>query len=269
MSNTLLLVDISYCCFYRYHALCNWFKLANPDSILDCHNIKENLVFMDKFHKKFIDMFQDLVKKYQPNEIILAMDGSKNWRKQIYQEYKATRKNSNSQIYDDQIFIYLKDVIIPEIVESFSAMRILEPTAEGDDVISVLKKHNRNKDMERKIVIITSDTDMCQLIDENTDVYDLKGKNLRTVLEKDNLSASQYLVQKCILGDKSDNIPSVFPKCGKKTVAKYLENMDLFNAQLNSSPDYIERYKHNQLLINLDNIPQEIQDKIVQLYQGC
>ena len=62
---------------------------------------------------------------------------------------------------------------------------------------------------------------MCQLIDENTDVYDLKSVNLRAVLEKDNLTASQYLVQKCILGDKSDNIPSVFPKCGKKTVAKF------------------------------------------------
>ena len=99
-----------------------------------------------------------------------------NWRKQIYKEYKATRKNSNSQIYDDQIFIYLRDVIIPEIVESFGAIKILEPTAEGDDVISVVTKHNRNKDSERKIVIITSDTDMCQLIDENTDVFDLKSK---------------------------------------------------------------------------------------------
>ena len=100
-------------------------------------------------------------------------------------------------------------------------------------------------------------------------IFDLKSKNLRTVLEKDNLTASQYLIQKCILGDKSDNIPSVFPRCGKKTVAKYLENMDIFNSQLNSSSDYAERYKHNQLLINFDNIPREIQDKIVKLYQGC
>ena len=68
-------------------------------------------------------MFRELVKKYQPNEIILAMDGSQNWRKQIYKEYKATRKNSNSQIYDDQIFIYLRDVIIPEIVESLEQLR--------------------------------------------------------------------------------------------------------------------------------------------------
>ena len=42
MNNTLLLIDISYCCFYRYHALCNWFKLANPDGVCDCHNIKES-----------------------------------------------------------------------------------------------------------------------------------------------------------------------------------------------------------------------------------
>ena len=82
------------------------------------------------------------------------------------------------------------------------------------------------------------------------------------------MTASQYLVQKCILGDKSDNIPSVFPNV-VKTVAKYLENMDLFNAQLNSSQDYIDRYKHNQLLINLDNIPQEIQDKIINSYLEC
>tara|TARA_B100001758_G_C18372498_1_gene592237 strand:+ start:75 stop:899 length:825 start_codon:yes stop_codon:yes gene_type:complete len=268
MNSPILLFDTSYCCFYRYHALCNWFKLAHPDSEFDCNNVKENTVFMEKFYKKFLDMVSDYIKKYNPEQIIMAMDGCKNWRKEIYTEYKANRKNSNAKISDVQIFIYLQDTIITDLCKLYNNLHcIKEDKAEGDDVIAVIKKHIRKNEPDKKIIIITSDTDLCQLIDENTTILDLKNKCLNnSVLEKNNITSDYYLAEKCLIGDTSDNIPKVFPRCGKKTIQKYLNDPDLLNNQLQISEEYRNQYNLNKLLIDLENIPDEIKNDILSKY---
>ena len=264
----ILLVDTSYCCFYRYHALCNWYKLAHPEENLDFQNIMENSVFLDKFHKKFMDMILELIKKYSSQNIIMAMDGQQNWRKPLFKEYKKNRKNSNSQIYDDQVFQYLLNTIIPELSKKYNISHLLEPTAEGDDIIAVIKKHLRTKYPDKPIIIISSDTDLCQLIDSYTTIYDLKNKNLNLNLSKENLTPIQYLKQKCIIGDKSDNIPSIFPKCGKKTSIKYLDQPELLEMKLKENLLYREQYELNQLLIDFDKIPETIQNLILQQYDS-
>jgi hypothetical protein len=60
------------------------------------------------------------------------------------------------------------------------------------------------------------------------------------------------------MGDISDNITSVFPKCGPKTALKYYENKELFQTKLNSSPDFQKRYQLNSTLVDFNNIPQEL-----------
>jgi 5'-3' exonuclease len=42
---------------------------------------------------------------------------------------------------------------------------------------------------------------------------------------------------KIVTGDKSDNIPSIFKKCGIKTALKYYNDKNLFEAQLEKSKD--------------------------------
>ena len=268
MNSPILLFDTSYCCFYRYHAICNWFKLAHKEIELNYDNISENEVFMSKFHKKFIDMILDIKKKYniEFDKIIMALDGCNNWRKTKYPDYKANRKNSNSRIYDDQIFKYLLNIIIPELKNDYNIISILEHTAEGDDVIAVIKKYIRKNYPNQEIIIITSDTDLCQLIDDNTKIIDLKNKNLNDGLEKSKLSPSRYLKQKCIIGDKSDNIPPIYPKCGKKTAEKYLNDQDCFEKKLQENNKFRDQYNLNKLLIDLDNIPDFIQESIINTY---
>ena len=166
---------------------------------------------------------------------------------------------------DDQVFIYLQDTILPDLSKKYDNLHyIKEDKAEGDDVISVIKKYIRQQNPEQDIIIITSDTDLCQLIDTKTLIYDLKNKCLKTnVLDKYNFSAEYYLAEKCLLGDTSDNIPKVFPKCGKKTVQKYLTDNIMLEKQLSLDEKYQEQYNLNKLLIDLDNIPQSIQEDIL------
>lgn len=264
----LLLIDTSYCCFYRYHATVNWFALANKEIQLDLENISENSIFMEKFKKKFIDMILDLKKTYNvPFEnIIMALDGMNNWRKSEYENYKKNRKTCSSRIYDDKIFKYMFNTILPLLQSEYKINSIIDPRAEGDDVIAVISKYVRTNQPQKEIIIISSDTDLCQLIDIYTDVFDLKKKNLRSILDKDNLTAERYLKRKCLTGDKSDNIPSAFPKCGNKTAEKYIDNDNLLNKKLEMNEEWKNQYTMNKLLIDLNNIPEDIKNSITSSY---
>jgi 5'-3' exonuclease len=57
------------------------------------------------------------------------------------------------------------------------------------------------------------------------------------------------------MGDLSDNIPSVFPKCGPKTAQKCVEDPEFFKKKMSDSPEYYNQYELNKKLINFDNIP--------------
>jgi 5'-3' exonuclease len=65
------------------------------------------------------------------------------------------------------------------------------------------------------------------------------------------------------MGDPSDNITSVFPKCGPKTALKYFENRALFEERLNSSPEFQKKYELNNTLVDFNNIPQDLTDEFM------
>ena len=59
------------------------------------------------------------------------------------------------------------------------------------------------------------------------------------------------------MGDKSDDIPSVFTKCGPKTALKYFEDKVAFEEQLKRENAY-ERYQQNKKLIDFNEIPDDL-----------
>ena len=69
---------------------------------------------------------------------------------------------------------------------------------------------------------------------------------------------------KIIMGDTSDNIPSVFPKCGPKTALKCIEDPEFFKKKMNDNPEYYKQYKLNQLLVNFDNIPENLVEEFME-----
>ena len=57
------------------------------------------------------------------------------------------------------------------------------------------------------------------------------------------------------MGDISDNIPSVFPKCGPKTALKYFEDQVEFQKKLNSSDAFMSQYNTNKKIVDFNEIP--------------
>jgi DNA polymerase-1 len=161
------------------------------------------------------------------------------WRNEIFPQYKANRANGQEDgfmggpffkmAYEEQLFI------------KGGAKAILShPKLEADDCIALSVKNIANKYPNCHIYIITSDRDYLQLNAHNIDLYNLTYKNIAESKSSTG-NAEDDLEIKIIMGDISDNIPSVFPKCGPKTAQKCFEDPEFFKKKMSNNILFNER----------------------------
>ena len=266
MNPTFIFVDGSYYNFYRYFALQQWWKNAYPDEPLD--DPYQNEKFVEKFKKTHVENLLNMPKKLKIAKdvtpiMIVGRDCKREniWRNELFPQYKANRANGMEDgfmggpffkmAYDDNLFI------------KGGAKAILKhPKLEADDCIALSVKHVLSRYPQCHIYIITSDRDYLQLNAYNVDLYNLTYKNIAeskssTGNPKDDLEI------KIIMGDTSDNIPSVFPKCGPKTALKCIEDPEFFKKKMNDNPEYYKQYKLNQQLVNFNNIPENLVEEFM------
>ena len=106
--------------------------------------------------------------------------------------------------------------------------------------------------------------DYTQLLHENIFLVNLRFKHVITDRNSTGIPEKDLFI-KCVIGDKSDNIPGVFKKCGKKTAEKYYDNQDLFKEKL-TLENREDQYKLNRLLIDFTNIPEELRNSFIETY---
>jgi 5'-3' exonuclease len=266
LNPTFIFVDGSYYNFYRYFALQQWWKNAYPDEPLD--DPTQNEKFVEKFKKTHVENLLNMPKKLKiPKNVspilIVGRDCKREniWRNEIFPQYKANRANGQEDgfmggpffkmAYDEQLFI------------KGGAKAILShPKLEADDCIALSVKNVANKYPNCHIYIITSDRDYLQLNAHNIDLYNLTYKNIAENKSSTG-NAEDDLEIKIIMGDTSDNIPSVFPKCGPKTALKCIENPEFFQQKLNEKPEYKAQYELNKKLVNFDCIPDNLAEEFM------
>ncbi|GAF79485.1 unnamed protein product, partial [marine sediment metagenome] len=61
---------------------------------------------------------------------------------------------------------------------------------------------------------------------------------------------------KTVMGDTSDNIPAIFPKCGYVTAKKCYENPEFY--QKKKTEDSEKMFERNNQIINFDCIPEKL-----------
>ena len=274
----IILIDLSYYVFYRYFATFNWYKRQTTDNI-DVENIKDNVEFMEKYAKMFEKTLLELVKKYKitsSTNIVFVKDCSRDhiWRHQYYNAYKANREEK-SALFNKDVFTYTYHTLIPELQQKIGFQIIGHYSLEADDVIAIITKHMFDTYTNNvHMTIITNDNDYIQLMNierlskvEEDNVLNIKNLQDKSICDRVNCSSQTYINVKKILGDKSDNIPSIIKKCGEKTAFKLASNIDMLNNLLQKDPDAKKQYELNDLLIDFNKIPQEyccdIKNKII------
>ena len=256
MDPTFIFVDGSYYCFYRYYALLQWWKNAYPDEPLN--DPYQNTNFVEKFKKTFVDNLENMSKRLNINKninpiLIIGKDCKREriWRNDKFPNYKANR------LKDDDFMggPFFKMAYDTKLFQKGGAKAILKhPRLEADDCIAISVKHLINKYPLCNIYIITSDKDYLQLNSHNVNLFTLKYKNIADGKTSTGNPFTDLQI-KILMGDTSDNIPSVFPKCGYKTALKCVQNKDFFLKKMADNNEYYERYKLNEELVSFEKIP--------------
>lgn len=259
-SDFVILIDMSYFIFYRYFALIHWWKLAKPEEELVDPFMNQD--FVNKFIKTFHEKINEIPKKLKLKNytIIAAKDTHRNliWRNELFKQYKEQR------ILDDEFmggpfFEIAYEKLLNNICPVLSLDRL-----EADDCIALYSKAIKEKYPDKKIIIIANDMDYLQIADQSISIINLKYKNLQDS-KNSTKNKDCDLFCKIILGDKSDNIPGIFKKCGPKTALKYFEDKELFEKALEKENAY-EKFRFNKKIISFDEIPLDLQQAFASKY---
>ncbi|HEY1835781.1 MAG TPA: DNA polymerase I [Candidatus Saccharimonadales bacterium] len=158
----------------------------------------------------------EVIKKLKPDYVAVAWDKPKtNIRKRLalYPEYKAGRKPPPPDFYE-QI------PVLHELLQAFGWPLYELDDYEADDIMGALARQASKQNIET--LLVTSDLDMLQMVDELTHVFALKHglSNIELYSPKSfeakyDIHVDQFLDMKSLKGDSSDNIPGV-PGIGEK-----------------------------------------------------
>ena len=215
----------------------NLMKIASVDKRMNSKGEEYGIVF------QFLWQLHKLLQVKDYNFVYVMFDGEKSGqlRYQFYQDYKANRDknyelNGEKSEYDKQIDDYVKKVlnyaknkqkievkrdeteeesferqkiILSQILEELF-VRVCEfSEVEGDDLIAYYVK---NKKSNERIVIVSGDRDLTQLINDEVCIYIPSLK--KYISPKNHIQELGYthenvLIKKILCGDTSDNIKGI------------------------------------------------------------
>lgn len=212
--------------------------------------------------------------KNEYGEIVLCCDNRKYWRKDFFPFYKAGRKKTREK--SDLNWHLIFDMLSKfkqELKEYFPYKVIDVEGAEADDIIGTLVPQ---KIMHENILIISSDGDFLQLQQWNQkSKFQVKQYNpaqKKYILSENPL---QELKEKIIRGDKGDGIPNVlspsdcFVRDVRQATISKPKLAKLMETNYTSWEDETAKigFSRNSTLIDLNNIPVDIKEKIINTYE--
>ena len=196
----------------------------------------------------FVSMINKIIEEEKPEYMAVAFDIGKNFRKDLYTEYKDGRNATPDEL----------KMQMPVARKILKAMGIKYYEMEGyeaDDIIGTLS--NRALiDPEYEALIVSSDKDLLQLINEQVEVKLLKSKdyiryNKIKFKEDYGFDPIRIIDLKALMGDASDNIPGV-KGVGEKTAIKLICEYDT----IENLYDHINEIKgklQEKLILDKDN----------------
>lgn len=207
-------------------------------------------------------------------EMIIACDGYRYWRREVYPYYKANRKKSRDESSLDwnKIFEALNK-IRDELKETFPYRVINTARAEADDIIAVLCEEN-GYNIGSRILIISGDKDFIQLQRyPAVDQYDPIRKKWLNDKNPDS-----YLAEHIITGDVGDGVPNALSAddclvLGKKQTTLTSKRKEALlkgdYSNLPFSEEIVKRnLARNKQLIDMSEIPADVKKEILDQYES-
>ena len=206
-------------------------------------------------------------------ELIIAADSHNSWRREQFVYYKANRRKSKqtSELNWGQIFDTM-DKIRSELKEYMPYRVIHVDRAEADDVIGVIARHA--KAIGEKCMIVSGDKDFNQLHEKFGNRVVQWDPTRKKFIENDD--PQEHLFRHILKGDSGDGIPNILndDNClviGQRQKAMTEKKIATIKEQYYADEldTMLKRnFARNQMLIDLDYTPPEIQKEILGSYES-
>ena len=212
------------------------------------------------FKYDYIRTVESLAKSYNAGQIIILADGGSFYRKEIFPEYKANRKEK----YADQTEQEAKEfeMFMAEFSNTLTLLKEKYPVfqfkgVEADDIAAYIVKEFDYDDCW----LISSDKDWDLLISDKVSRFSTVTRKETTVHNWDehyDFEIPDYITFKCLTGDKGDNvpgIPGIGPKRAVQLMQQYGDVFDIYGAcPIDGKYKYIQNLNENaeQLLMNVE-----------------
>ena len=205
-------------------------------------------------------------------ELVLCYDAKNNWRREVFPNYKYSRRKDRKESKLDWNAIFDTLHLIRDELDEFFPYKVLQvDTAEADDIIASIVFHvaKEPKNYE-KVLILSGDKDFIQLQQHNF-VAQYSPTQKKFI---NGVDPTTYIKEHILQGDRSDGVPNFLSpdNCfveeirqrpiSKRKLATWieLEPKDFCNEEM------MRNFHRNRTLIDLNYIPEEIVDKCIQTY---
>jgi len=189
------------------------------------------------------------IREMEPTRVIVTYDGAggSKRRRKINPNYKANRTPKRVTKFD--AFNSLEDEKEAMKIQFRRLLSYLEllpidvysiDNVEADDVIAYLAQNV----LENEVIIMSADQDFLQLVNDRIVVWSPNKKKYYTeeqIFTEYGIPAHNFLMYKCLMGDKSDNLVGI-KGLGPKKVAKVIP--EIVGREINL--DYLVHYASTQ-----------------------
>ena len=212
------------------------------------------------FKYDYIRTIESLAKSYNAGTIIVCADGGSSYRKEIYPEYKANRKERFADQTEQEAKEF--EMFMAEFSDTLTLIKKKYPVfhfrgVEADDIAAYITQSAEYDDCW----LISSDKDWDLLISDKVSRFSTVTRKETTVHNWDehyDFEIDDYITFKCLTGDKGDNVPGV-PGVGPKRAVQLMEQygtvFDIYDAcPIDGRYKYIQAVNENaeQLLMNVE-----------------
>lgn len=235
-------------------------RLAADENLIRHMILNSIRMYRQKFHKEY-------------GEVVIVADGAGNWRKDVYPQYKASRKKSRdeSSIDWNEMFRII-NMIRDEIRDNFPYKVMHQYGCEADDVIAQIALETQEFGKHEPVMIVSADKDFIQL--QKYDNIKQFSPMTKKYVKHDN--PRLYMMEHIFRGDGGDGVPNVLSDDNvfvegrrqspvtKKKIEAWIQAEDLQSAM---GDDIYRNYLRNKKLIDLTETPSTIKQEIINTYE--
>lgn len=204
-------------------------------------------------------------------ELVICTDGKKNWRYDVFPNYKFKRKDARKESKMDWNELFrITNMVLEEIKDNYPYKVVEHERCEADDIIAAICENTQEFGKHEPVLIVSSDKDFVQLqkYDNISQYSPMKKKFIKEEHPR------KQMIELILKGDQADGIPNVLSKDDvfvegiRQTPLRKNIIEELTKDPLSMGKEIYRNYQRNYKLINLSMTPDLVKEEIIYNYES-